>query len=266
MHVAKHGTGGVAVLESPTLRRSTVAGLALAAVLGSSGVIRAQYDNRDRRSYYDDHDRYAERYRNGRYDAYSPVAEIEPGTFIKVRSNTAIDTDRREGGVYPATVDEDVWDDYQRLAVPMIRRGSPAELVARQAPDGDLVLDLNSVTVQGRRYSVSTSEQRVEGTTGRRDDRNNYRTPEYIGGGAILGTIVGALTGGGKGAAIGAAGGAAAGAGAAYLTKGHEVRVPAGAVMTFRLNEPLAIGGGANRSDRDTYRERSDRDNYRDRR
>jgi len=241
------------VLDLQRLRRTGVAALSLAAVLCSSGVIRAQYDNRDRRSYDDNRDRYAERYHNGRYDAYSPVAEIEPGTFIRIRSNAAIDTDRREGGVYPATLQEDVWDDHQRLAVPMIRRGSPAELVARQARDGDLVLDLNSVTVEGRRYVVSTSEQRVEGTTGRRD---NNRTPEYIGGGAIIGTIVGALTGGGKGAAIGAAGGAAAGAGAAYLTKGHEVRVPAGAVMTFRLNEPLAVDVGSNRSDRDTYRDR----------
>jgi hypothetical protein len=256
------------VLESHTVRRCTMAGLALAAMLCSSSVIRAQNDrhNGDQDRYSRDqygynHDPYADRYRNGRYDAYSPVAEIEPGTFITVRTNTPIDTDRREGAVYPATVQEDVWDNYQRLAVPMIRRGSPAELVARQAPDGDLVLDLNSVTVEGRRYTVSSSTQRVEGTTGRRDEGNSNRTPEYIGGGAILGTIVGALTGGGKGAAIGAAGGAAAGAGAAYITKGHEVRVPAGAVMTFRLNQPLTVGVSTRRPERD----RDDRD-YRDRR
>lgn len=234
-------------MRHSNIRRSTVAGFALAAVLCSSGVIRAQNDNNRYR--YDNRDRYAERYHNGRYDAYSPVAEIEPGTFITVRTNAAIDTDRREGRVYPATVTEDVWDDYQRLAVPMIRRGSPAELIARQAPDGDIVLDLDSVTVQGRRYSVSTADQRVAGTTGVRRE-NSHRTPEYIGGGAIIGTIVGALTGGGKGAAIGAAGGAAAGAGAAYLTKGHEVRVPAGAALTFRLNEPLQIGAAAQRSSR----------------
>ena len=258
------------MLESHTVRRCTVAGLALAAMLCSSSVMRAQNDryngnqdryNRDQYGY--NQDPWADRYHNGRYDAYSPVAEIEPGTYITVRTNAPIDTDRRQGAVYPATVQEDVWDNYQRLAVPMIRRGSPAELVARQAPDGDLVLDLNSVTVQGRRYMVSSSTQRVEGTTGRRDEDNNRnRTPEYIGGGAILGTIVGALTGGGKGAAIGAAGGAAAGAGAAYITKGHEVRVPAGAVMTFRLNQPLAVGVNTRRPQRDRY---DDRD-YRDRR
>jgi hypothetical protein len=224
------------VLSTHMLRRYTGAALALSAVLVVPRVLVGQ--SRD----YSNHDPYADRYHNGRYDAYSPVTEVEPGTVISVRTQQPIDTNQRDGRIYPAVVQDDVWDGYRRLAVPMIPRGSPAELLVHQAPDGDLVLDLSSVTVKGRRYAISTSPQRVVGTSGRRDDiAHDRNTPEYVGGGAILGTIIGAIAGGGKGAAIGAIGGAAAGAGAAVMTKGHDVRVPSGSVMTFRLEAPLSV-------------------------
>ena len=60
------------------------------------------------------------------------------------------------------------------------------------------------------------------------------------GGGAIIGAVIGALAGGGKGAAIGAAAGATAGLGLAY--QGRVVRVPAGSVLTFRLERGLDVG------------------------
>ena len=65
----------------------------------------------------------------------------------------------------------------------------------------------------------------------------NDETAEFVGTGALLGTIVGALTGGGKGAAIGAAAGAAG-----VLTRGRFVRIPAGTLLTFRLERGLTIG------------------------
>jgi hypothetical protein len=45
----------------------------------------------------------------------------------------------------------------------------------------------------------------------------------------------------GKGAAIGAIAGVAAGVGAEDLTRGKEVKVPAGTVLTFRLDEDLRL-------------------------
>src|SRR5262249_29150486 len=108
---------------------------------------------------YDWHDRYD---RNGRYDAYSPLAELDPGTYISVRTVRSIDADRDDGRVFPPVVDEDVWDDSRRLAVPAIPRGSAAELSVRTARDGDLVLDLESVTVKGHRYGVAATATRVE--------------------------------------------------------------------------------------------------------
>ena len=63
-----------------------------------------------------------------------------------------------------------------------------------------------------------------------------------VGGGAALGTLIGAVAGGGKGAAIGAAVGAAGGAATQVLTRGKEVQIPAETVLTFRLDQPWAIG------------------------
>jgi len=219
------------VLFSPTVRRGTVAALALTTALaGSAALIHAQdYRNRDL---------YADRYdRNGRYDAYKNLATIDPGTVITIRTQQPIDTSSRDGRVYTGVVQDDVWDNYHRLAVPMIRRGSPAELLVRTARDGDLILDLDSVTVGRERYSINSPAVRVEAD---RDRRNDNNTGQYAAGGAILGAIIGAIAGGGKGAVIGGVAGAAGGA--VLATQGRRIHVPAGSLLTFETAEPLQMG------------------------
>ena len=56
--------------------------------------------------------------------------------------------------------------------------------------------------------------------------------------GAGAGAIVGGIAGGGSGAAIG---GAIGGAGAILATKGKEVEVPAGTMLTTKLVEPVKL-------------------------
>jgi hypothetical protein len=132
-----------------------------------------------------------------------------------------------------------------------IPRGSYVELIVRVAPDSDLNLDLDSVTVNGRRYAIDAAEH-IESQ--RRDGVGaNERTAQHVGGGAILGSIIGAIAGGGKGAAIGAAAGAAAGAGTEMATRGREVRVPAESLLTFRLEHPLVVGVVDRGVDRDGF-------------
>src|SRR5262249_22806708 len=46
-----------------------------------------------------------------------------------------------------------------RIAIP---RGSNAELMVRVAPDNDLILDLESVVVNGQRFAVRADPNRVE--------------------------------------------------------------------------------------------------------
>jgi hypothetical protein len=103
-----------------------------------------------------------------------------------------------------------------------------------------MVLDLESVGIEGMRYGVESTETAI-GTAGEGFGANK-RTGEFLGGGAILGAIIGALAGGGKGAAIGAVGGAAAGAGAQIITRGQRIEVPAESLLTFSLTEPLRAG------------------------
>jgi len=175
------------------------------------------------------------------------LARIEGGTQIPVRTTERIDERSLDGRVFSGVVDDDVPDATGRVA---IRRGSAVELVVRQARDGDLILDLDSIIVDGQRYAVRADKTRVDAGPSSGDGR---RTAEYAGGGALLGTIIGAVTGGGKGAAIGAAAGAAAGAGAGVLTRGHEIRVPEETLVMFRLERPLDVGVPDDGYDRDQH-------------
>jgi hypothetical protein len=162
---------------------------------------------------------------------------IEPGTMVTVRTNEWIDAQRNEERVYEATINQDVLGDNGLVAIP---RGSQAELMFREAPDHDLVLDLQSVTVYGRSYSIESEPQRIESER-KPGLGENRSTAEHVGGGALLGTIIGAIAGGGKGAAIGAGAGAAAGAGEQMLTRGRRIHVPPESLLTFRLERPLVV-------------------------
>jgi hypothetical protein len=131
------------------------------------------------------------------------LTRLERGTVIPVRTNEAIDVERRDNRVYPGIVDQDVRGDNGGLAIP---RGSQAELIVRVRPDNDLILDLESVVVNGQRYAIRTDSNRVQ------SQRDN----------SIVGSIVGAISGG--------------------QAQGRAVRIPRNSVLTFRLERPLDMG------------------------
>lgn len=161
---------------------------------------------------------------------------ITPGTSIPVRTNESIDASKADGRVFAGVVDQDVIDANNNTVIP---KGSTVELIVTQESNKDLTLDLDSVTVSGRRYAVTADPSRLSGA--QRDNvGKNKRTATFIGGGAALGALIGAIAGGGKGAAIGAAAGA--GAGTQILTRGKTVRIPAETLLTFRLEQALAMG------------------------
>ena len=166
------------------------------------------------------------------------AAVIDPGTTIYVRTIEQINAKDTDGRVFPGVVDQDVLTRNGRIAIP---KGSDVELVVRKFPDNDVALDLDSIMVNGERYSVD-AEQTVLESERKESLGANKRTGKYVGGGAVIGAIIGAIAGGGKGAAIGAGAGAAAGAGTQVLTRGKSVKVPAESLLTFRLTEPLRAG------------------------
>ena len=168
---------------------------------------------------------------------------VPAGSEISVRTEETIDSGHAvEGQTYAAEVTRDVKDEGGKCVIP---RGANAQVMIVSAAKGghihgasDLVLDLGSVSVDGRRYKVTTSEITEKGHDG---VGANKRTAEFAGGGAAVGAIIGAIAGGGKGAAIGAGSGGGAGALTEILTKGGSIKVPAETVMTFRLERALRI-------------------------
>jgi hypothetical protein len=175
----------------------------------------------------------------GGYDQARMERVVLPaGTEIPLRTNERIDSKEVvEGQTFSAQIAEDIRDTDGSIAIP---RGSEARLVTRRLEgNGDITLDVESISVEGRRYRVSTADQELEN---HRDGIGaNKRTGQFVGGGAALGAIIGAIAGGGKGAAIGAVAGAGAGAGTQIITQGKEVHVPAETVIRFRLDRPLRL-------------------------
>jgi hypothetical protein len=140
------------------------------------------------------------------------VTRIEPGTSIQVRTNDAIDAERFDNRVYYGVVDQDVRGDNGRVAIP---RGSRVELIVRVMHDNDLVLDLESVNVNGQRYAIQTDKNRVE------SQRDN----------SLVGSILGAISGG--------------------QAQGRAVRIPRDSVLNFRIQTPLMVGVADRGVDRD---------------
>jgi hypothetical protein len=168
---------------------------------------------------------------------------VPAGTKVPVRTEDTIDSGKAvEGQTFAAEVADDVLDADGNVVIP---RGSNAQIVIRSASKGgkirgasDLVLDLQSISVEGQEYLVSTADLQEKGRSG---VGANKRTAEMTGGGAALGAIIGAIAGGGKGAAIGAGAGAGGGALTQVLTKGGSIKVPAEAVLTFQLDKSVRI-------------------------
>lgn len=161
---------------------------------------------------------------------------IAPGTTIQVRADSPIDVSRWDRGrIYPAHVAEDVFARDGDLA---IRRGANAELIVRQIGPGQFTMDLESITTKGQRYALDTSGPQY-----------NMPASTYESGNGIVGAIVGAIAGA---------------SGEAVEPRGSEIRLPAGSLITFRLEEPLHVVGWQDPGYmRGEYHYHRDRDWYR---
>ncbi len=88
---------------------------------------------------------------------------VPAGTEIPVRSEETIDSAKAvEGQTYAAEVADDIRDAEGNIVIP---RGSNAQIVIRSASKGgrfrgtsDLALDLQSVSVEGQEYQLSTAD------------------------------------------------------------------------------------------------------------
>jgi hypothetical protein len=175
-------------------------------------------------------------------DITSETRMLPSGTQISVQTDETIDgSTAADGQTFAADVTEAVRDEKGGVVIPA---GAKAQVIIKSLTQGgkikgqaDLVLDLASVSIDGRQYALSTADLEEKGRAGL---GKNKRTAEFVGGGAAVGSIVGALLGGGKGAAIGAGVGAGGGTAAQALTRGN-IRVEAETILTFKLDAPLKV-------------------------
>lgn len=168
--------------------------------------------------------------------------EIPSGTEITVQTDENIDSQTASPGqTYRASIAGAVLDSSGAVAIP---KGSPAQLQISKISSGgllhtsELALDVATVTIHGKVFTVVTSDEYEKGTEG---VGANKRTAGFMGGGAALGTLMGSIFGGGKGALIGALAGAGSGGATQVLTRGKHVSVPAETVLMFHLEKTLIL-------------------------
>src|SRR5580704_64694 len=80
---------------------------------------------------------------------WKPLQIVEAGTTVSVRTTRTIDERTNSGRVFAGVVDQDVRDSRGRLAIP---RGAAAELIVRRGRNGELYLDLESISMDGHWY------------------------------------------------------------------------------------------------------------------
>jgi len=164
---------------------------------------------------------------------------IEQGTQMSIRLIDSIDSEKNQvGDTFHAT-----------LNAPLSAEGSEAipagtdvtghivdlKGVGKFAGQSVVVLQLDSISANGRSYDLQTDQYRKEGKS------RGKNTAEKVGGGAIVGGIIGAIAGGGKGAAIGTAAGAGVGGGAQAASKSQQIKLPSETVLNFTLQAPVTV-------------------------
>jgi hypothetical protein len=152
---------------------------------------------------------------NGHDGAGSLAKTIAVGTSISVRNNETIDVQKSDGREFSGAVYQDVLDEKGNVAIP---KGSYAELIVKNNSDEYLALDLESVEVNGLRYTVTTIMGRTDGEPPS-GLKANARTGNVVDGAKLVRAIT------------------------QIVTRG-KAKVRAASFLTFRLKQPLAMGLG----------------------
>jgi hypothetical protein len=197
---------------------------------------------------------------SGCVDASANRAPTESAAVPPVVSATAIHEVTLPAGTrLPIIMDTTVGSDISRVEQPVrahisraivldgrtvIPQGSQLNGVVTDATRSGRVKGRAHVAVRfqtlvprGRdeRYAINT------GSIARSAAATKKKDALEIAGPAAGGALVGAIVGGKKGAAVGTAVGGGAGTAVVLSTRGKEVRLSRGAVITLRLREPLTL-------------------------
>ncbi|HXO39528.1 MAG TPA: BON domain-containing protein [Candidatus Acidoferrum sp.] len=171
---------------------------------------------------------------------------VPSGTQLSVRLNDEVDSEKAQvGDVFHGSISAPVAIG-EETAIPTTAdvegRVVDVKSAGRFAGQSVLTLELTKLTMNGKTYSLQTSQWTKSG------NGRGKSTAAKVGGGAAVGAVLGGIFGGGKGAAIGAAAGAGAGTGVSAATKGQQIVLRPEAVIAFQLQNPITVTPGASRS------------------
>lgn len=158
---------------------------------------------------------------------------LEEGTSFEVRLTHGLSsrTARREDRVDASVVEPVRADGVIALPAGTQVRGVVRDVERAERPSkaGRIEIEFDSVFLDRTRIDMRGRVAEIEESTGR---------AEKAGIGAVIGGVLGGLLGGKKGAIAGILIG---GGGAVVATEGEDVELPAGTVLTVRLERPLVI-------------------------
>src|SRR4051794_16781456 len=169
-----------------------------------------------------------------------PTLTLPAGTFVTVRMNQALSSDRnQEGDIFTAILTQPVVADGVVVAQrgqTVMGRVAEAMKAGRAQGTSRLALQLTGLTLaDGSQVNV---QSQMVNRNGRADVGRDVSTVATT---TAVGAAVGAAADWGRGAAIGAGAGAAAGIIGVLLTRGHETVVYPETVLTFRIDTPVAV-------------------------
>ncbi|HWB86276.1 MAG TPA: hypothetical protein VG675_19185 [Bryobacteraceae bacterium] len=165
---------------------------------------------------------------------------IKPGTFVTVRIDQLISSDRNHvGDTFSATLAQPIIVD----GIVVARRGqtlggrvAEAEKAGRVSGTSRLGIQLIDLTLADGQQ-VPIRSQMIQGSGGTTVGRD----VAAVGGTTALGAAVGATADWGRGAAIGAAAGAAAGTIGVLLTRGRPTEIYPESLVTFRIESAVPV-------------------------
>lgn len=179
--------------------------------------------------------------RGPRYAPATGPVTLLPGTLLQLRTSEPVDSKHAKDG---QPVEFMVIQDVTVGGFLAIPRGAVVHGVVTEARNvgsgqmagnSTIALTLTSLDLGGRNYPLQTNEFKVKAP-----NKAGQTVGSAITGG-IFGTIIGCAIGRGPGCAIGAGAGVIAGTAAGTASPGPRAWIPAEALVTFHLAEPLTV-------------------------
>jgi hypothetical protein len=169
-----------------------------------------------------------------------PQVTIRPGTFVTVRTEQPLSSDRnQEGDTFAATLTQPIVVDGVVVAQrgqTVMGRVAEAKKAGRAAGVSHLSLQLTGLTLaDGTQSGIQSQMVTRNGQTSVGND------VAAVGTTTAVGAAIGAAADWGRGAAIGAGAGAVVGLAGVLLTRGHPTVVYPETLLSFRIDTPVTV-------------------------